>query len=201
MQVIRGEGSQAAVFSGYWGFRVLARQLRLLWPVLPLFSIPGAGSAGPFLYHAIARNRARRLGCYTRACAMHCTEIAELAERDRAPLCLKIKLPADAKLYIQNQFIAGQGRKRLFTSKPARYGKDYVFDVRIEVVRDGVELTMSQLVRLRAGQPSTVKFRLGAPGRGSAGEPGNGKEPQLVETEDHMPCPVEPLEKVPALEQ
>jgi uncharacterized protein (TIGR03000 family) len=104
---------------------------------------------------------------------------------------LTIKLPEAAKLFVQNQFVPGHGRKRLLKSEPARCGKDHVFDVRIEVVRDGVELTMSQIVRLRAGHPAAITFRLKEWGQvepeshEQESEVENGEQPlELLETED-----------------
>lgn len=185
MQVIPDDATQAGLFSGYWGFKVIAKQLRLLWPVVPLFSIPGAGFLGPLLYRVIARNRARRLGCFTGACAVHAAENAGTPNQARGPLSCTIKLPEDAKLFIQDEFVPGEGRKRNFKSTPGRYGKDYVFNVRVEVVRDGVEVSMSQEVRLRAGQHSVVRFALGESDHTKNGEGGNGeKRPELIEAQD-----------------
>ena len=121
-------------------------------------------------------------------------------KRDRAPVELTIRLPEDAKLFVQNQLYPGSGRRRRFTSTPARLGKDYVFNLRVEVVRDGVVLSMSQEVRLRAGQHSEIRFWLGEPGQpGHPGESegGNGVKrwDRIVAPVDDEPCSLEALEK------
>jgi uncharacterized protein (TIGR03000 family) len=187
LQVVRHSDPQPALFSGYWGFRVIARQTPLLWPLLPAFYLPGAGTVGPFLYRLIAENRVRRAGCYSGACAIHSAGVAGIAKRGRAPVTLTIRLPEDGRLFVQNELYPGQGRQRRFTSTPARYGKDYVFNLRVEVTREGVLHTMSQEVRVRAGQHSSIRFWLGDSASNGEAEPqhSNGQS-ELV---DESPTP------------
>src|SRR4029077_17988706 len=46
MQVIVHILGVLRLFSRYWGFQVIARKLRLLWPIVPLFYVPGAAIIG-----------------------------------------------------------------------------------------------------------------------------------------------------------
>ncbi len=49
-------------YRGFYAFRRIARALPLLWPLVPLAYLPGAGFAGERVYALIARNRSQ-LGC------------------------------------------------------------------------------------------------------------------------------------------
>lgn len=49
-------------YRGFYAFRRIARALPLLWPLVPLVHLPGAGFVGERVYALIARNRSQ-LGC------------------------------------------------------------------------------------------------------------------------------------------
>lgn len=55
-----------AIYRGFFAFRRMAWSCPLMWPLLPLFHLPGAASVGPRVYAWIARHR-RHLGCRTDA--------------------------------------------------------------------------------------------------------------------------------------
>lgn len=67
MHVVLPDGN---VERGFFAFRRLLRELPPLWPLLPVFHLPGAGFMGPRVYRWVARRRHRRL-CDTVACRMH----------------------------------------------------------------------------------------------------------------------------------
>jgi uncharacterized protein (TIGR03000 family) len=196
LQVIVRDGGRPRLLLGFWGFRAIARRLWLLWPVVPLLYIPGTGLLGPALYGIVARNRSRRIGGYTDACATHSGGVAGVENRDRAPAEMTIRLPEDAKLFVQDQLYPGMGRRRRFTSTPARFGKDYVFNVRVEIVRNGASLSMSQEVRLRAGQHSEIRFWFGEQSHGAEGE-SNGEQEwhRILAVDDRESCSLQQLEK------
>jgi uncharacterized protein (TIGR03000 family) len=171
IQVVRFDESNRALFAGYWGFKVIAGQLRSMWPIVPLFYLPGAGAIGPIVYKAIARDQARRLGCYSGACASHSGAIEGLASPARSPVTLTIRLPEDAKLFVQGELYPGSGPKRTFVTTPARYGKDYLFNIRVEFMHDGAPLSMSQDIRVRAGQRCEVGFWIDQPSQGGGDGP------------------------------
>lgn len=55
------------VARGFFAFRCIARELPLMWPLLPLFYFPGSSIIGPRVYAWVASNRAR-LGCESGLC-------------------------------------------------------------------------------------------------------------------------------------
>ena len=58
-----------SVARGFFAFRRIARELPLMWPLLPLFYLPGSRALGPRVYAWIARHR-RRLGCESELCEL-----------------------------------------------------------------------------------------------------------------------------------
>lgn len=58
-----------SVARGFFAFRRIAREVPLLWPLLPLFYLPGSGAVGPRVYAWVARNR-RRFGCASEVCEL-----------------------------------------------------------------------------------------------------------------------------------
>ncbi len=55
------------VTRGFFAFRRIAREVPLMWPLLPLLYFPGSGLIGPPAYAWVARNR-RRFGCESEVC-------------------------------------------------------------------------------------------------------------------------------------
>jgi len=47
------------LFKGFFGFRRIAREVPLLWPLLPIFYLPGISIAGEQIYGLVAGNRLR----------------------------------------------------------------------------------------------------------------------------------------------
>lgn len=74
---------------------------------------------------------------------------------------LIVSLPADAKLFIQGQATTTTGATRTFVSPTLEAGKDYVYTLKAEVVRDGKPLSVTREVTVRAGQ--TVETSLEFP--------------------------------------
>jgi predicted DCC family thiol-disulfide oxidoreductase YuxK len=57
------------VTRGFFAFRRMIWESPLMWPLIPLFYLPGAGMLGPRVYAWVARNR-RRFGCESEVCEM-----------------------------------------------------------------------------------------------------------------------------------
>ncbi len=57
------------VTRGFFAFRRILRESPLMWPLIPLFYLPGRGIVGPRVYAWVARNR-RRFGCESDVCEM-----------------------------------------------------------------------------------------------------------------------------------
>lgn len=60
-----------SVHRGFFAFRRIARELPVLWPVLPLLYLPGASILGPRLYRRVAGSRVRLDGVNGRCCDRH----------------------------------------------------------------------------------------------------------------------------------
>jgi predicted DCC family thiol-disulfide oxidoreductase YuxK len=58
------------VYHGYGAFRWLAWRLPLLWPVAPLFHLPGVPAMGQRIYLWVARNRFDLVPCRHGVCAV-----------------------------------------------------------------------------------------------------------------------------------
>jgi uncharacterized protein (TIGR03000 family) len=74
---------------------------------------------------------------------------------DRAKVV--VQLPADAKLYVDDQPVKAADRQTFSTPRLER-GQTYYYDVRAEVVRDGKTVVESKRVLVRAGQEVSVTF-------------------------------------------
>ena len=61
--------SDRTVTRGFFAFRRMTWESPLMWPLIPLFYLPGAGIIGPRVYAWVARNR-RRFGCESEVCEM-----------------------------------------------------------------------------------------------------------------------------------
>ena len=57
------------VTRGFFAFRRILRESPLMWPLLPLFYVPGSNAIGPRVYAWVARNRGK-LGCESDVCEL-----------------------------------------------------------------------------------------------------------------------------------
>lgn len=57
------------VTRGFFAFRRILWESPLMWPLIPLFYLPGASILGPRIYDWVARNR-HRFGCDSEVCEM-----------------------------------------------------------------------------------------------------------------------------------
>jgi uncharacterized protein (TIGR03000 family) len=71
---------------------------------------------------------------------------------------LTVELPADAKLFFDDQPMKTMASKRSFRTPPLEQGQQYYYILRAEVVRDGQTRTETQRVLVRAGQEVRVAF-------------------------------------------
>ncbi|HEY1378645.1 MAG TPA: TIGR03000 domain-containing protein [Gemmataceae bacterium] len=69
-----------------------------------------------------------------------------------------VTLPGDARLLAEGREIPGQGAVRTFVSPPLEPGRDYYYDLAIEVDRGGKILRDQQSVRFQAGKTANVSF-------------------------------------------
>ena len=75
-----------------------------------------------------------------------------------------VDLPADAKLFVDGQWMNGTSSRRVFQTPTLIPGQTYYYELRAEVVRDGQIIAANQRVILRPGQNATASFAdLGQP--------------------------------------
>lgn len=80
-----------------------------------------------------------------------------------------VEVPVDAKVYVDGiETKQTNSSKRSFISPPLTPGENYVYDVKVEVTRDGKLLTEIQQVKVRAGEETRAVFnRLTTPATAS----------------------------------
>ncbi len=73
---------------------------------------------------------------------------------------LNISVPADAKLYLQDQLMTVEGAQRRFVTPAIKAGETHLYTVKVEVVRDGKTLTKTAETTVTLGQEAalTVAF-------------------------------------------
>lgn len=71
---------------------------------------------------------------------------------------LNLKLPADAKVYINDKLTRTPGENRRYIARNLEPNADYYYNVKAVVVRDGVERVRSEVVGITAGSLKTVEI-------------------------------------------
>jgi uncharacterized protein (TIGR03000 family) len=83
-------------------------------------------------------------------------ETATAARKKAAPAHVTIRLPADAKLYVDNVACPLTSATRSFDTPALDPGRKYFYTVRAEVMRNGQTVVQAQRVEMTAGQKVTV---------------------------------------------
>jgi uncharacterized protein (TIGR03000 family) len=76
---------------------------------------------------------------------------------------LIIEVPAQAKLYIDNQLMKATDSTRVFNTPQLQPNTMYYYDLRAEVVRDGQTVAETKRVTLKAGDTVRASFELAQP--------------------------------------
>jgi len=71
---------------------------------------------------------------------------------------ITVRLPADARLYVDNVFCPLTSSTRSFPTPPLQPGRDFYYTLRAEVTRNGETLVRSQRVTVGAGRQVNVEF-------------------------------------------
>lgn len=77
-----------------------------------------------------------------------------------APAKVLVSLPTDASLTIDGNATVSTSGNRTFVSPELEAGKDYVYTLKAEIVRDGKSVTESKTIYVRAGETTEVAFDL-----------------------------------------
>ncbi len=71
---------------------------------------------------------------------------------------LTVKVPAEAKIFVNGLATTSAGAERNYVSRDLRPGFNYTYELRAEFVREGKTVTESKSVTLTAGQTARVDF-------------------------------------------
>jgi uncharacterized protein (TIGR03000 family) len=71
---------------------------------------------------------------------------------------LLVEVPADAKLFIDDQLMKTTSEHRAFNTPVLDNGQTYYYELRAEVVRDGKPVSVTKRVTLKAGDVVQTKF-------------------------------------------
>jgi uncharacterized protein (TIGR03000 family) len=71
---------------------------------------------------------------------------------------LIVKVPAGAKLYIDDHLMRSASTKRVFRTPSLEAGQLYYYILRVEVERDGKTISQTKRVLVRAGQQVSASF-------------------------------------------
>jgi uncharacterized protein (TIGR03000 family) len=74
------------------------------------------------------------------------------------PARLVVELPADAKLYVDDQLMQTNSARRVFNTPALQAGQTYFYILRAEVEIDGKPVTESKRVLVRAGEEVKATF-------------------------------------------
>jgi len=85
----------------------------------------------------------------------------------QAPATLTVRLPADAKLSINQVATRAGSAARTFQTPPLKPGKEYYYTLKAEAVRDGQALAATERVAVRAGEKKQVVLQLAPAGAAS----------------------------------
>ncbi len=81
---------------------------------------------------------------------------------------LDIRVPADAKVLINDHATTSVGEERRYVSQGLKRGAKYRYEVRAEIVRDGRTISQTKIVQLGANQRTDMVFDLSGPKFASA---------------------------------
>jgi uncharacterized protein (TIGR03000 family) len=73
---------------------------------------------------------------------------------------LLVNVPAESKVYLQDQQMTLTGPVRRYVSPSLTSGRDYVYTVRVEMERDGKLVSKTAEARVRAGAQVNVTVSL-----------------------------------------
>ena len=91
--------------------------------------------------------------------------MAPVADTEPAPsgeATLHVRVASDAKVFVNDHATTTPGSRRLYVSKGLEPGKQYRYELRAEIVRDGEKLSQTKFVNVEAGENVELTFDFGA---------------------------------------
>jgi uncharacterized protein (TIGR03000 family) len=79
-------------------------------------------------------------------------------EPAKAPARLTVELPASARLYVDGAAVTGGGSARLYHTPELPAGQAFYYDLKAEVLVNGVPVVEESRAIVRAGESVTVSF-------------------------------------------
>jgi uncharacterized protein (TIGR03000 family) len=80
------------------------------------------------------------------------------AEPDASRGTVTVKMPTDAKLFVEGKPMSVKDGERTFVTPPLPTDREAQYSFKIEFTRDGETLTIAKKVNIRAGKATTVDF-------------------------------------------
>ena len=80
---------------------------------------------------------------------------------------LNVNVPADAKVYLQDQLMTVEGTQRRFVTPTIEAGDQHLYTVKVEVVRDGKTITKTAQTTVALGQEAVVSVAFEGQNAGS----------------------------------
>jgi uncharacterized protein (TIGR03000 family) len=87
-----------------------------------------------------------------------CAFPAPVARGTNAPALIVVQVPEGARLYVDDYLTKQEAAKRWFTTPPLAYGREYKYQFKVEVVRDGKPVTETRQVSVQAGLRTDVNL-------------------------------------------
>ncbi len=81
----------------------------------------------------------------------------------RGDAILNVAVPVNARVYVNDRLTTTGGSFRSYVSRKLKSGKDYEFNVRAVISRDGQEVALDRRVVMRPGKTETLRFDFDKP--------------------------------------
>ena len=72
---------------------------------------------------------------------------------------LIVEVPADGKVFVDDQPMKTLAERRVYQTPDLEPGQTYVYEVRVQIMRDGKAISESKRVQLRAGEEVRADFK------------------------------------------
>jgi uncharacterized protein (TIGR03000 family) len=106
----------------------------------------------------VAAGRTVRVDFTDLSKAIPVKETQKPSEPKPAPATIKVSLPADAKLFVDDVVCPLTSELRSFNTPALQPGQRYGYTLRAEIVRDGKTISKVRQVEMQAGSQVNVKF-------------------------------------------
>lgn len=94
----------------------------------------------------------------TTASRLYSAGSARLAKLETKDATLNVKLPEDAKVFVNGRLTTTPGQNRRYVSRNLPVGQTFTYEVKAVVERDGKEVAQTKVIDLFAGADKNVNF-------------------------------------------